>query len=157
MGFGALPRRVWAVRRQEQQVRTSLADGAANRLAFVAAEIVENHDIARLQCGHKELLHPGKEGDGVDGTIQHAGCRDAVRAQGAQEGHGFPVTTRYPRHQALAFRGTAMGSVGLQPSQQLESEISPRRNPENDSVRRNHALAVNASRACHQADCFQSA
>jgi len=108
---------VWAVWRQEQQVRTSLADGAANRRAFVAAQIVENHDIARLQRGHKELLYPGKEGDGVDGAVQHAGCLNAIRAQGRQEGHGFPVTMRHPRYQALAFRGTAMGSghVGLGP------------------------------------------
>lgn len=98
-------------------MRPSLPDGATNGLSFVAAQIVQDHDIARLQCGHKKLLNPCEEGDGVDGTIQNAGSIDPVRAQGRKESHGFPVTMRHPCHQALALQGTAMGAghIGLGP------------------------------------------
>ena len=47
---------VGAVGRQKEHVGTRLADGASRRLAFVAAEIVEDDDIAFGECRSQYLL-----------------------------------------------------------------------------------------------------
>lgn len=41
---------------QEDQLGAGRADGVADRLAFVAAEIVEDSDIARREGGQEHLL-----------------------------------------------------------------------------------------------------
>lgn len=52
---------VGAVRRQEEELGADGTDGAADGLAFVAAEIVEHDNIARLKGWDEELLDIGAE------------------------------------------------------------------------------------------------
>jgi hypothetical protein len=47
---------VGAVGRQEQQMRASFADGSSDRLAFVAAQIVEHDDVAGVWTGVENWL-----------------------------------------------------------------------------------------------------
>lgn len=47
---------VGRVRRQEEEPRTGSADGAANGLALVAAEVVDPDDIAGLSVGTRIWL-----------------------------------------------------------------------------------------------------
>lgn len=57
---------IGAVRRQEEQMGAGIADGVARRLALVAAEIVEDDDIAAIEGWCQALLDPGGEGNAVD-------------------------------------------------------------------------------------------
>ncbi len=108
---------VGAVGRQEQEVCAGSADGAANIDALVATKVVEDHDIAGPERWCEELLNPGEEDRAVDRAIDNAGCLDAVRAQGCEEGQRLAVSVWYSRDEALAPRGTAVGAghVGLGP------------------------------------------
>lgn len=108
---------IGAVGRQEQQVRASSSDGAADGLALVTAEIVEHHDVAGPQCGHQELLHPSEEQRAVDRPVDDAGRVDAVMPERSDEGHGGPPPVRHMGDQALSTRGAAVGAchVGLGP------------------------------------------
>jgi len=108
---------VGAVGRQEQQVRAGSTDGAAHGLALVTAEVVEHHDVAGLQRGRQELLHPCEEQHAVDRPVDHAGCVDAVVPERGEEGHGGPPPMGHMGDQALAAWGAAVGAghVGLGP------------------------------------------
>ena len=47
----------------------------------MGAEIVEDHDVARLEGRDEELFDIGAEPLAVDGTVEQAGGVDAVVAQ----------------------------------------------------------------------------
>jgi hypothetical protein len=51
---------VWTTGRQENEMRAFRADGMAGCFAFVAAEIVEDHDVARGQRRGKDLGGSGR-------------------------------------------------------------------------------------------------
>ena len=53
--------KVGAVGRQEQEMRSSGADGAAGRLALVTAEVVEDDDLAFCQGGRLHFPDIGRE------------------------------------------------------------------------------------------------
>ena len=53
---------VWTVRREEEQPGARGADGAAHGLPLVAAKIIHNHNVARLERWNQELLDIGGEG-----------------------------------------------------------------------------------------------
>src|SRR5262249_60288626 len=57
----------------------------------------------------QELLDIAAEQLAVDRAINHARRRDAVVAQGGDEGAGLPMPMRDARHQPLPTRGAAMG------------------------------------------------
>ncbi len=71
--------------------------GSSNRLAFVAAQIVEDDNIAWPESWGEELLDVSHEADRIDRTIEDAGRVNAVAAQGGKEVHGFPVPVRDAR------------------------------------------------------------
>jgi len=54
------------------------ADRFPDRLAFVAAEVVHDDDVARLQSGHQGTLDIGTEFNAVDRPIEEDGSLDAV-------------------------------------------------------------------------------
>jgi hypothetical protein len=60
----------------------------------VGAEIVEDHDVPRLQRRHEELFDIGVEALAVDGPVEQAGGIDAVVAQGGEESRGLPLAVR---------------------------------------------------------------
>src|SRR5277367_18643 len=95
----------------------SVSNGAADQLAFVAAQIVENDDIAGVQRRDEELGNPGMEGGAVDRAVDDAGCDDAVDTQPGQEGHCGPSAMGDTTNQPLAARRPTVCSrhVGLGP------------------------------------------
>ena len=95
LGEGLLDRiEVRRVRRQEPQPRTGLADRPADGLALVAAEVVEDDEVAGPQRRHQVLLDPGLEGALVDRPVEHARRAQPVPAQGGQERQGAPAPGR---------------------------------------------------------------
>jgi hypothetical protein len=69
---------VGAVGRQEEQFCTDRADGTAHSFAFVAAEIVNDDDVARLQRWHQHLLDISQEALAIDWTVDDAGRVDPI-------------------------------------------------------------------------------
>jgi hypothetical protein len=77
-------------------------NGTAHGLAFVAAEIVDDDDVAAPQGGHQHLLNIGQEACAIDRTVEHAGRIDAVHAQRGNESQGAPASVRGPADETLA-------------------------------------------------------
>ncbi len=80
--------RVW---RQEPEPGAGGVDGFANGLGFVAAQIIHDDDVSRLQCGHQLLLHIGQKTCAVDGPVEDIRGGEPICAQGTEEGHGAPA------------------------------------------------------------------
>ena len=93
---------VGAVGRQKEHVGSRLADGASRCPAFVAAEIVEDHEIAFGKGGSEYLLDVESEEFAVDGAIDDQGGIDAIEPQGGDESERLPVTVRNLGRQALS-------------------------------------------------------
>jgi len=55
-----------------------LADRCPDRLAFVAAEVVHDYDVARMQSGYQGILDIGTELNAIDRPIEEDGSLDAV-------------------------------------------------------------------------------
>ena len=79
--------------------------------------VLEDHDVARLEGGRKELFDIGVEALAVDRSVEQAGRFDAVVAQRGEEGRGLPLALRNLVDGALSLRGPAAqtGHVGLRP------------------------------------------
>jgi hypothetical protein len=89
---------------QEEEFGPRRSNSLANGFAFVAGEIVHDHQIARLERWDQRLLDISLEGFGVDRTIEHPGRLDAILAKGGEEGHGFPMAMGYFGHQPFSAR-----------------------------------------------------
>jgi hypothetical protein len=73
--------------------------------------------VAGAERGHQELLDIGTKAGAVDRAVDNAGRRNAVAAQGSQEGQRAPAPVRHLGNQTAA-AGTASvpaGHVGLGP------------------------------------------
>jgi hypothetical protein len=108
---------VGAVGWKEQEPCTSTSDDGAHSVAFVAAKVVHDDDVAWSETWEKDLLNIGLEQVAIDRTIEYARCGDSIAAQGSQEGHGFPVPLRHIGLQPFAFPAPAADRrhVGLGP------------------------------------------
>ena len=91
---------IGAIGREKEEPCAGSPDRGASGLAFVAAQIVENDDVAWLQRGDEDLLDIEAEQLAVDRTIDDPWCVDSVVAQGGEEGHRLPM---------------AAGHLGLKP------------------------------------------
>src|SRR3984893_4953182 len=91
---------IGAIGREEEQPCAGSPDRGANGLALVAAEIVENDNVAWLQRGDEDLLDIEAEQLAIDRTIDDPWRVDPVVAQGGEEGHRLPM---------------AVGRLGLKP------------------------------------------
>jgi hypothetical protein len=83
-------------------VGSDIPDRLAHRFSLVGAEIVEDHDVARLERRDKELFDIGVEALAVDGPVERAGRVDAVVAQGGEESRGLPFALRDLVDEALS-------------------------------------------------------
>jgi hypothetical protein len=79
---------------QEDEAGAGGPDRGADRLAFVAAQIVENDDVPWLEGGDEDLVDIGGEAGSVDRPVEDAGRVDAVAAQGRQERERLPMPVR---------------------------------------------------------------
>lgn len=122
---------VWAVGRQEQQVRASGPDRVPNSGFFVTGQVVEDDDVTGRERGAELLLDPlGKTG-AIDRLIEDERCVDPVAAQGGDEGHRLPVTIGHLCLKPLTFGGPTpqRGHVGLGPGLIDEHEAGRIRPP----------------------------
>jgi len=103
--------------RQVPEPGASGPDHAAQGCRLVAAEIVQNDDVAGLERRHQLLLDIGPEAFAVDRTIEDARGREPIAAQGAEEGQRAPVAVRCEPPQAFSLRPPAAqrGHAGLDP------------------------------------------
>ena len=103
---------------------SGLADNASCRLAFVAAEIVEDHDVALGKGRRQYLLDVEGEELPVDRAIDDPWGIDAIDPQGGDEGECLPVTVRDARREAPTPRSPAAQRrhVGLDPGLIEEGE-----------------------------------
>jgi hypothetical protein len=115
---------VRAVGWQKEHVGSCLPEGASCRLAFVAAEIVEDDDITFGKGRSQYLLDVEGEEFPVDGAIDDPRGIDAIDPQGCDESECLPVTVRNPRRRALSPRSPAAQRrhVGLDPGLIEEGE-----------------------------------
>ena len=108
---------VWRVWRQEPKPRASSPDCLAHSAGFVAAKIVHDDDIARLEGCNQLLIDISAEAFAVDRAIKDAWRGDPAAAQGCEESHCPPVTVWGKAAQSLALRSPAAkrSHVGLDP------------------------------------------
>ena len=98
-------------------MRAGVSNGTVDGLAFVAAEVVEDDDVAGPKDRDEKLGHPCEEDRTVDRTVDDAGRDDAVATQPGQEGHRRPAAVRDTSDEALTAQCAAVraGHVGLRP------------------------------------------
>ena len=128
LGEGLLDRiEVRGIWRQVPEPGASGADHLPDRLRLVAAEIVENNDIAWVQSWQEKVLDIGSEAFSIDRPIEDARCCEPIVAKRAEEGQGAPVAVRDKASQASALRppSSQRGHVGFDPG--LIDEDEPAR------------------------------
>lgn len=106
------------VRRQKQEMGASSANGAADRAAFVRAEVIHDNDVAGAQRRSEHLFDISLETFAVDWTVEDARRIDASTAQGGHEGQGFPMAVRNLGMEPLAAPAPSpkRRHIGLGPS-----------------------------------------
>jgi hypothetical protein len=103
--------------RQKDEASPDIADRSSHGLSLVGAEIVEDHDVARLQRRREELFDIGVEALAIDGPVEQAGRFDAVVAERGEESRSLPLALRDLVDEALSpWRPAAQaGHVGFRP------------------------------------------
>src|SRR5215468_2586042 len=76
---------------KEEEFGADRTDELANRFASVAAEVIQDDDIAGSKDGQKNLLDIGAKAHAIDRSLDEPWRIDPVVAQGRQEGHGLPA------------------------------------------------------------------
>src|SRR5262249_33116481 len=79
---------------QEEKPGARCSNELAHGFALVAAEIVHDNDIPRLQGGDEDLLDVNSEGLAVDRTVENPWGVNATGAQGSQKGRRLPAAVR---------------------------------------------------------------
>ena len=99
-------------------------DRIAYRLRTMAAEVVEDDDVARAQFRDEELLDVGAEDDPVDRTVDDARRGQRIGSESRKEGERAPAAVGSEALQSLAFDAPAAdrGHVGLDPGLVDEDE-----------------------------------
>ena len=69
--------RVW---RQVEQLGLGGSDRFADGGTLVAGQVIHDHEVARCQCRHEELLNPFGKAGPVDWLIEHTRRIDTVAA-----------------------------------------------------------------------------
>jgi hypothetical protein len=98
---------IWTIGRQEEEVCAGLSDGVTNSFSFVAAKIVEDHDVTATERRDEDLLHIEGEELTIDWSIDDPGGIDAIDPKRSDEGEGFPMTVGDASLEALTARAPA--------------------------------------------------
>ena len=88
-------------------MRAGVADGRAYGLAFVAAKIVHDDDVAWSKGGNENRFDVEEKALAIDGTIDEPWRIDTVMPERRQERHRVPVAVRCLGFQALSTRAPA--------------------------------------------------
>ena len=89
----------------------------AHGLPLVAAEIVDDDDVAGFEGWYEHLLDVGQEAFTIDRTVDDARSRDAIATQRGEEGQRPPAAMRGFGDQPFAPGGAPVAArhVGLGP------------------------------------------
>src|SRR5512134_3697089 len=98
---------VRAVWRQEEEPGAALPEDGLGLFAFMRREVVEDDDVAGLQCRGKLRGDVEVEHLAVHRTIDDPGGGQAIAPQCGDERLRFPVTARRPRLEPLVAPGPA--------------------------------------------------
>src|SRR6476620_12088918 len=90
---------------QEEELGADGANELTHGFASVAAEIVQDNDIAGAKRRQKNLRHVGPKALAVDRPLDKPRRIDAVMAQCRQESHGLPTAVWNLGGQPVAARG----------------------------------------------------
>ena len=115
---------IGGVGRQEAQRGPHPLNGCPHGRTLVAAQIVQDDDIARGERRQQTLFDIRQEAGAVERAIEDAGSGNTVVAQRRHQGQRVPVPVGPGRAQPLPPRTTAMraGHVGLGPGLIQEHE-----------------------------------
>ena len=86
---------VGAVRRQEEELGAGGTNGAAHGCRLMAAEVVDDDDVAGSEGRYEALFDIGKEDLAVDRPVDDAWRIDPIAAQRRQEGQRSPAALRH--------------------------------------------------------------
>ena len=121
----------WYQAEKELLADRASENGGANELthgfASVAAEIVQDNDIAGAKRRQKNLRHVGPKALAVDRPLDKPRRIDPVMAQCRQEGHGLPTTMRNLGGQPVAARRPSPQWSHIGPGPSLVDEDQPLR------------------------------
>jgi len=93
LGKGHLDRvEIWTVWRKEQEPCAALLQDRFSFAALVAGEVIENDNIARLQCRSELGLDIGVEDRSVHGFVDNPRRGHAITSQAGDEGLSSPMT-----------------------------------------------------------------
>lgn len=98
---------VGTVRWQIEQPRARGCNGLAHTGAFVAAEIIQHHDVIFLQRRCQVLLHASQEDFAVDRAVHHQRRSQSIDSQRCQKCRRFPMPVRDIIPHAFAARRPA--------------------------------------------------
>lgn len=103
---------------------TRLTDGPSHGLAFMAAEIIDDDNVAGLQCWNEHFCNVEEKALAIDGTIDEPGRFDAIMPKRCQERQSVPMAIGGFGRQAPSFwRPTAQRRhIGFGPSLVDEDE-----------------------------------
>ena len=101
---------IGAVGRQVNELRPSGGDCLGNAGDFVAAQIVEQDNVAGRQCRCQHLLDIGAKAPAVDRACEHLGRADPGRPQSGDQGGPLPVPVRARSPQPQAARASAIAA-----------------------------------------------
>jgi hypothetical protein len=82
---------IGTVGRKKPQRGADRGDRGVDFGLAVHGQVIEDHDVARTQGRHEDLLDVGEKAAVVDGPIKHCRCGEALRPQRGDNGMGFPV------------------------------------------------------------------
>ena len=108
---------VGRIGRQEPEPGSCLPDEAPDEWRFVAAEIVHDDDVSRLQRRNELLFDIGLEASAIDRPVEDTGRNKSVAAQCPDKSQRAPMAVRGKADQAFALLCPApqRRRVGLDP------------------------------------------
>src|ERR1700730_18590960 len=85
---------IGAIGRQEEQPCACGPDRGTNGSALVAAEIIQDDDVAWPKRWDENFFDVETEGLAVDRTVENPRSLDAIMAESGEEGQGLPMAVR---------------------------------------------------------------
>src|SRR5215468_8626558 len=79
---------------KEEEFGADRTDELANRFASVAAEVIQDDDIAGSKDGQKNLLDIGAKAHAIDRSLDEPWRIDPVMGGARKEGHVLPAPVR---------------------------------------------------------------
>src|ERR1700730_861747 len=83
--------KVWRVRRQVAEACTNSLDRLLPTSDLVERDVVDHHNVSKLECGHQTLLYVSQESLSIHGSFDQHRRHDASLTQASDKRHSLPV------------------------------------------------------------------